>query len=453
MKKLTFILSVHLLTTLVNNTNTVGQDSHYWTNQYGTEASLLGGLVVGSMHDLSSTFYNPGTLALTTDQVLTISSDAFQITRIDVNSKSPDLPDLESSTSGSVPGIIAFRLPIEALGKHQLAFSVLTRDRIETDFYGRDINISGTTSITADDGFAFKNFSEKWFGISWGYMIAEKVGIGISQYVSTRSQRQRIQVINQFLEDPLTAGSRILFSDIYFNNFKILWKAGIFVEHKPISFGFTITTPSLNLFNTSADASLNISQISSAGDEQFIAASDEENLKSLYKSPLSIAAGAAYYLGNTSFYFTAEWFESITQFSVLNTIPVPVAPNGTLIPNQNLLSRSSVLNFGVGIKHTLNPNFSIYGSVFKNDSSHDPNFNSKYSLSTYDIFHLLAGTAFKYKTLDLILGFGYAFGSATLDPLGAVVDPTGVATASGGSQSAEISYNNYKIVFAFSITI
>ena len=30
------------------------QDSHYWTNQYGTDAQLLGGLVVGSVNDLSS---------------------------------------------------------------------------------------------------------------------------------------------------------------------------------------------------------------------------------------------------------------------------------------------------------------------------------------------------------------------------------------------------------------
>ena len=109
------------------------------------------------MHDLSSTFYNPGTLALTTDQILTISTDAFQITRIAINAKSPDLPDLESSSSGSVPGIIAFRLPVEELGKHQLAFSVLARDKIETDFYGRNVNSLGSTSITANDGFSFQN--------------------------------------------------------------------------------------------------------------------------------------------------------------------------------------------------------------------------------------------------------------------------------------------------------
>ncbi len=453
MKKLIFVIYLQLIITLSNYSNASAQDSHYWTNQYGTEASLLGGLVVGSLHDLSSTFYNPGTLALTTDQVLTISSDAFQITRIEVDSRSPNLPNLESSISGSIPSIVAFRLPIKELGRHQLAFSVLTRNKNETDFYGRNIISMRTNSITADDGFAFQNSSEKWFGISWGYMIAEKVGFGISQYIAVRSQRQRIQVINQFLENPLSAGARIVFSDIYFNNIKILWKAGIFVDEKPLSFGFTVTTPSLNLFNTAADASLNISQINSSGNEQFIAASDEENLNSLYKSPLSIAGGAAYHISNTSIHFTAEWFKSIAQFSVLNTNPVPVIPNGTVIPNQNLLSHSSVLNFGVGIKHVVSNNFSIYGSVFKNDSSHDPNLSSKYSLSTYDILHILAGTAFKYKILDLILGFGYAFGNAKVDPLGAIIDPSGFANLGNGSNQADISYSSYRIVFAFSITI
>ncbi len=80
MKKLNFRIPLYILILSINTIITA-QDSHYWTNQYGTEASLLGGLVVGSMHDLSSTFYNPGTLALTTDQILTISTDAFQITR------------------------------------------------------------------------------------------------------------------------------------------------------------------------------------------------------------------------------------------------------------------------------------------------------------------------------------------------------------------------------------
>ena len=40
------------------------QDANYWTNQYGTRSTLLGGAVVGSVLDLSGTYYNPGGLGL-----------------------------------------------------------------------------------------------------------------------------------------------------------------------------------------------------------------------------------------------------------------------------------------------------------------------------------------------------------------------------------------------------
>jgi hypothetical protein len=147
------------------------QDSHYWTNQYGTEASLLGGLVVGSKHDLSSTFYNPGTLALTTDQVLTISSDAYQITQINITSKSPAVPNLESNTSGSAPSIMAFRLQLDELGENQIAFSVLVRDVVQADFYGRDIYKTDTSGIRANDGIIFQDNIESWVGFSWGHKL------------------------------------------------------------------------------------------------------------------------------------------------------------------------------------------------------------------------------------------------------------------------------------------
>lgn len=35
------------------------QDLHYWTNQFGTRSSLLGGAVVGGIKDNTAIFYNP----------------------------------------------------------------------------------------------------------------------------------------------------------------------------------------------------------------------------------------------------------------------------------------------------------------------------------------------------------------------------------------------------------
>ncbi len=428
------------------------QDSHYWTNQYGTEASLLGGLVVGSKHDLSSTFYNPGTLALTTDQTLTISTDAYQITQVNITSKSPAVPDLESNTSGAAPSIVAFRLQLDELGKNQIAFSFLVRDVVKADFYGRDINKTGTSGIRANDGIIFSDNVETWVGFSWGRKIKEKVGIGISQYIAVRSNRQRLQIINQVLEDPQTSATRIIYSDTYFNNFKILWKAGIIFDHRPLSFGFTVTTPSLNLFNYTGESSINISQINSAGEEQFIAVNDEDGLTSEYKTPFSIAFGAAYHFEKTSIYFSAEWFAKISSYEVLNTQPVIVVPSGEVIPNTNFLSRRSVINFGLGVDHKLGKDLSLYASMFTNNSAKDPDQLSKYSMSGYNILHFLGGVALKYDILDLILGLGYATGNNTIESLDDIIDPSNTLSVNDETFS-EISYRGYKIVFAFSIKI
>jgi hypothetical protein len=428
------------------------QDSHYWTNQYGTEASLLGELVVGSTHDFSSTFYNPGTLALTTDQVLTISSDAYQITQVNITNESPAVPNLESNTSGSAPSIVAFRLQLDELGKNQIAFSVLVRDVVSADFYGRDITKTDTSGTMANDGIIFEDNIETWVGFSWGRKITEKIGIGISQNIALRSNRQRLQIINQVLEDPQTSATRIIYSDTYFNNFKILWKAGIIFDHRPLSFGFTVTTPSLNLFNYTGESSINISQINSAGEEQFIAVNDEDGLTSEFKTPFSIAFGAAYHLEKTSFYFSAEWFGKISSYEVLNTQPVLVVPTGEVLPNTNYLSRRSIINFGLGIDHKLGKDLSLYGSIFTNNSAKNPDETSKYSLSGYNIIHFLGGVALKYDIIDLILGLGYATGNNEVESLDNIIDPSNYTSVNDDSYS-EISYRGYKIVFAFSIKI
>ena len=55
-----------------------GQDSHYWSEQYGTRAALLGGPMIGSVRDLSATYYNPGATALHGDSRFLLSARAYR---------------------------------------------------------------------------------------------------------------------------------------------------------------------------------------------------------------------------------------------------------------------------------------------------------------------------------------------------------------------------------------
>src|SRR5262245_26873400 len=79
------------------------QDSNYWTNAYGTRSQLLGGVVVGSPGDISSTFYNPGALALTKSTELLLAGNAYQYQQVKVTNGNGPGRNLATSSIGVVP--------------------------------------------------------------------------------------------------------------------------------------------------------------------------------------------------------------------------------------------------------------------------------------------------------------------------------------------------------------
>jgi hypothetical protein len=58
------------------------QDSNYWTDQYGPRASLLAGAVIGSVDDVSGTFYNPGSLVLAESLPFALSASVYEYEKI-----------------------------------------------------------------------------------------------------------------------------------------------------------------------------------------------------------------------------------------------------------------------------------------------------------------------------------------------------------------------------------
>src|SRR6185295_15316547 len=56
-----------------------GQDTHYWSIQYGPVGQLVGGQLIGGATDLSATYYNPGALALRNESSYLLSTESFQL--------------------------------------------------------------------------------------------------------------------------------------------------------------------------------------------------------------------------------------------------------------------------------------------------------------------------------------------------------------------------------------
>jgi hypothetical protein len=118
------------------------QDSHYWDREYGTTSELLGGTVVGSVRDLSATFYNPGALALAKDPRFILSLETFELSSVTLPRAAGDTLNLTQTSLASGPGIFAgsFGSPTS---KNRWAYSMITRQNF-------DMNLRQQTSDPFD---------------------------------------------------------------------------------------------------------------------------------------------------------------------------------------------------------------------------------------------------------------------------------------------------------------
>ncbi|MCF6269007.1 MAG: hypothetical protein L3J41_04800 [Melioribacteraceae bacterium] len=412
MKQLKLLILTSIL--FFGTVHTVAQDTQYWAKQYGTYGELLGGLVVGGVSDLSSTYYNPGSMAFTKDSALILTTHSIQAYLISIDNAFGTESNLTSSSVKASPGIFAIRLPFKWLGDNQIVISYITR--YDFNFGSQELNFtpysSSKNSFIANEASVYENLSEFWPGISWSKILSENIGIGATLYLPYRSQSARNQVLLQAMDSTGTNSVVTLFEDYTYFNLRTLIKFGVSINLEPLMLGVTVTTPSLNIFGTGSMA-MNLSatntDISLLGELPTFASDFQENLSSQFRSSLAIAVGAAYYLENTSFYFTAEWFNNVSEFNIMSPNSFKAQSSGEVVNYNSAYSLKSVINFGVGIKHIVTPNFTYYGSITSDQTAFVPNTTNKFALSNWDIIHIRSGGMFNIDKLSITLGLGYGF--------------------------------------------
>ena len=385
------------------------QDSQYWNLQYGPVAELLGGTVVGSTRDLSATFYNPGALALTEDPSLLASVESFEASWISATSSS-DFVNFSDSNVRPSPSLFAFALPRSWTGDHTIAISSLTRQ--DLDLRVDDWQASQTHHSGAESLFD-QNLNENWFGLSWAHKIGEQTALGLTTYGVYRGQRLRREISGQAALGPDVGGAALLIEDFDLANYRILWKAGFSTQRGDWDLGVTVTTPSVNLFG-SGQASYTRSAVGAdlgGGPTVTVAVQHEEDLQSHYSSPLSVAVGGAWRRGANGFHGTVEWFDSVEAFDVLD-----VSAFASDSASEGLVKRvshkaKSVVNFGFGFQRKVSSRFSWYAAFTTDFTYADKNESAANSLSTWDIYHLTAGTSLVVGNVKLTMGAAYAFGS------------------------------------------
>lgn len=414
------ILKIIFVLFCLTNLPIEGQDSQYWSKQYGTYGALLGGTVIGASSDLSSTYYNPGSIAFSKDTSLILTTNSFQFIYLNFDDLDNSNFSLSSWYTNASQGIFALRLPVNFFEDDNLIASYISR---------QDFNFaSNSWSIgSISDGFQESSLSnqisldqslnESWFGITWSKPFAEKIGFGVTMYVPYRSQRVAKQTIAQSYNDIDKTKNLIAMSDYDYYNVRLLWKTGISFQLGKVMLGLSLTTPSINLLG-SGSASIQLSKAnvesdSLLGDYPDLSSDFQDELSTYYKSPISIGIGTAYYWKNTVLYFSAEWFNKVNNFLVMEPESFVGQSTGDVYNYNINYTLKSVFNFGFGVKYIFDENFTYYGGITTDKTAYNPDVQNPFILSTWDIVQIRSGAEFKFYNLSITLGFGYGY-SGTL---------------------------------------
>ena len=298
----------------------VAQDAHYWTFQYGPRSSLLGGAVIGSVNDVSATYYNPGALPLSANLAFAVSANVFEVSGVALEDGGGEGVDLGTQRSGLRPSLIAGTIGRNLFGNDVLAYSALTRARGTQDLEGLLITSGadlppalGLRDFVGVAQFSGE-FSDTWVGVSYARGLGSSFGLGVTWYGAFRSQWRRRESITQGVRLDSTGFAILDIAGGSYSTIRTLAKFGASFASGPVSAGATLTTPSLHI---SGSGDLGLDHSIFATDTIALAANVQPDLKAEYKSPLSVGAGAALQLGSTRFHGSAEWFDAISSYVVM----------------------------------------------------------------------------------------------------------------------------------------
>ncbi|MGH8598432.1 MAG: hypothetical protein ACREXT_17405, partial [Gammaproteobacteria bacterium] len=300
------------------------QDTQYWNLQYGTKGELLGGVVVGSALDMSSTFYNPGAVTWIANPKFILTASVFGMQTIKVTNEDPNQEAVEQRSFGPLPSMFAGILPMKWFGG-STAYSFLTRQKFDFRLETREGVVIGrddpgdSLSVGGEIWFQ-QEMSESWGGFTWSKKAGQHMAFGTTLYGVYRGQYTRQE---QTVEAIGTAGfgaALINSRELNFWNARVLAKVGAYADYGASTLGITFTTPSANLFG-SGKIMLNQSLIGDT-DEDGIPDSQAqigfgEELDTEYRSPWSVAIGGSRKFKKMTAHGSIEYFAPIDEYTVV----------------------------------------------------------------------------------------------------------------------------------------
>jgi hypothetical protein len=447
-------LCVSIIFLFLVSSSTYAQETYYWNITYGTRSTLLGGAVIGSVSDLSATYYNPGAVALFEDVQFILSARIYQFENYTIVDGAAEGIDLDFSTVTPSPSFLAFDLDFDFLGKDRLAISLLTRQSTDYEFSTRiidslDVIGSSPGKESFAGGFSIeKSFDDIWGGITYSTKLSKLVGLGITGYLAYIPHRKGGEIILQALSSSDEIASLTEIENYRFNSLRALFKFGVGINLDPLTLGLTFTSPSLNITGSGSVGTHKF--LNGINDTTTFQSNFQDEVDATYKNPLSIGIGGAYRFGNVNLHLSAEWFDKIDSYAVIDSEPYISQGSREQIINDLTHEAKSLINYGIGLDYIINKEFIISAGFVTDITAKVKNTETNLSAaSNWDIYHISAGATFPIGGSSTTLGIAYSFGNdifqndvdITPDPN----DPDDI------TRDTNVNFSRIKVLFGFEI--
>jgi len=493
MHKLTFIFLFFLVQGFLN-----AQVNNYWSYNFNEESSLVAGAVVGGGAGASAIFYNPAIISEISASKLSLNASLFAYDISNAKNILGEGIDLQSTRLYAIPRSLSYMHKPRNHPNWNLEFAILNVANHEssgTNYTEKKIDIlkylPGIENYVAYTELFSSNRTD-YFGAGGSYKVGENLFLGMSMFVSIDSKYSGYQ-LNIYAnptelltkvqdeEIPYYVASYESQESVKFNDYRLLWKIGLFYKKPRFSVGLNFTTPSVGGIYSDGKRIMrkqgqsNITNPVTGEPMQNYLIMDYAEKKEVSvnaKSPFSVAAGFTIHSLNKkrTLYTTVEYFTGLDTYRMVKANEETSLGEGSILEKQDFSEwltffdgAKPIVNAGIGHRWYLKDELMLL-TGFKTDFNYNKNenygpTNSDRAIKSIDVdfYHFTSGLTIKIKGQDITAGLQYSLGvSKNAKQLVNLSDPVEFdfvelrALQGTRTYTAKTMYNSFTLLLAAS---
>jgi len=424
------------------------QINNYWSYNFNEESTMIAGAVVGGGAGASAIFYNPAIISDISESKLSLNASLFAY---EINSAKNLLGediDLKSTRFYTIPRSVSFMYKPPNHPGWNLEFAYLNVTNNEysgVNFTEKDIDIlthlpgieryQAYTDIKTD-------IRTDFFGAGGSIKISENFFMGSSMFVSVNSKYSNYQSDINTSPTSLVSIEEIAYYNakyethemVNFNDYRLLWKLGVYYKKSRFSAGLNITTPSVGGIYSDGKKVMrkqgqnNITNPETGEPMQnflIVDYAEKKEVSVTAKSPFSMAAGCTWSTPDMkkTLYSTIEYFSGIDSYRMVEADENATLGAGSILENENFSDwltfvdgANSIFNAAIGYRSYLKNNLKLLAG-FKTDFNYKKkketsptNPDKSIKSNNVDFYHLTSGLSVRIKGQDITAGLQYTLG-------------------------------------------